>query len=400
MRPVGIVLIATSIVFASGCQLDIVDQARQTGANVFSGIRNLPSTVLPSEFESTAFIDGDFDIPNASVQPDGEFTVIRSFFSTNRSFNLDLDANNMFGQRRIAEATFGKSYTIVRRTGASFEIEPDSLFKVAIGDAPTDPQSLAHNEVLERDNFADDINTQISRNEDERALLYVHGFNVSFEEAAESSAKLSYDLGFSGTPFFFSWPASGGSSAYIADFEDMVGSQRALESLINDILQLTEVEQLYVVAQGMGANLASHALKNVFVTYPGFRSRVREIILVAPDIEEDEFSNELVPYIGSAEHPLTLYVSAQDAELDYSKRFNSYQLAGDSADRVLVLDHVETIDVRAASSALMDAEGFADSNSILEDLWDLIHNGNRANSRSTLTAQYRPEGTHWAYTPD
>ncbi|MCG8415599.1 MAG: alpha/beta hydrolase, partial [Pseudomonadales bacterium] len=133
---------------------------------------------------------------------------------------------------------------------------------------------------------------------------------------------------------------------------------------------------------------------------PALRSRVREIVLIAPDIEESEFTTELVPFIASNEQPLTLYVSNNDAELDYSKRFNAYALAGDSDDRILVTSHVETIDVRQASSALIDAEGFADTDSILEDLWDLIHNGNRANSRSTLTAQYRPEGTHWAYTPD
>ncbi|MFX9020032.1 alpha/beta hydrolase, partial [Acinetobacter baumannii] len=36
-------------------------------------------------------------------------------------------------------------------------------------------------------------------------LIYVHGYNMGFEEAALRTAQLSYDLKFPGVAFFYSW---------------------------------------------------------------------------------------------------------------------------------------------------------------------------------------------------
>ena len=41
-------------------------------------------------------------------------------------------------------------------------------------------------------------------------LIYVHGLDNSFSEAAERSAQLALDVGHSGLPFFFSWPSDMG----------------------------------------------------------------------------------------------------------------------------------------------------------------------------------------------
>jgi len=84
-------LLSAPLWLLNGCQIDLVDQARQTTANVATGIANLPSSVLPAVFESTAYIDGDYSIPRAAIEADGEYAVVRTFFSTNRSFTLEAE---------------------------------------------------------------------------------------------------------------------------------------------------------------------------------------------------------------------------------------------------------------------------------------------------------------------
>jgi esterase/lipase superfamily enzyme len=50
-------------------------------------------------------------------------------------------------------------------------------------------------------------------------LLFVHGFNVTFTDAALRTAQLAHDLSFGGVPFFFSWPSAGETRSYFRDEE-------------------------------------------------------------------------------------------------------------------------------------------------------------------------------------
>ena len=43
-------------------------------------------------------------------------------------------------------------------------------------------------------------------------VVFVHGFNVNFEDAVYRTAQITYDLQFDGAPFLFSWPTSGNIS--------------------------------------------------------------------------------------------------------------------------------------------------------------------------------------------
>src|SRR2546427_2842571 len=41
------------------------------------------------------------------------------------------------------------------------------------------------------------------------AFIFIHGFNVTFEDACRRTAQLAYDLKFSGAPLMWSWPSDG-----------------------------------------------------------------------------------------------------------------------------------------------------------------------------------------------
>jgi len=68
-------------------------------------------------------------------------------------------------------------------------------------------------------------------------LLFVHGYNVSFEDAARRTGQLAYDLGFEGPTVFFSWPSRGSVTAYTRRADRAVGHPD-LKSVLSDLAVL------------------------------------------------------------------------------------------------------------------------------------------------------------------
>ena len=62
-----------------------------------------------------------------------------------------------------------------------------------------------------------------SRTFKDHALVFVHGYDTSFDNALYRTAQIAYDLRFDGAPFLYSWPSGGAVVSYPYDRE----SQRA-----------------------------------------------------------------------------------------------------------------------------------------------------------------------------
>ena len=147
----------------------------------------------------------------------------------------------------------------------------------------------------------------------------------------------------------------------------------------------------------MGSRIVGSALKHIYSVQPNFRDQIREVILLAPDIEANSFAEEFAMFIGTESAPITLYSSKNDPALEVSKMFNTDVLAGDSNEQLLIVGNVETINAGATSLSLNGHSSRSDSNSILGDLWDLVRNNLRAVSRNKLTIRYSEEGSFWEY---
>ena len=67
-------------------------------------------------------------------------------------------------------------------------------------------------------------------------LLYIHGFNQSFETAALDAARLADGLRFGGETVLFSWPSRNKLFDYIADRESATWSRDALEATLDSLV--------------------------------------------------------------------------------------------------------------------------------------------------------------------
>jgi hypothetical protein len=129
-----------------------------------------------------------------------------------------------------------------------------------------------------------------------QALVFVHGFNVSFEGAARRTAQLRYDLKFKGAPIFYSWPSQHAILDYAVDETNVEWTVPHLEQFLHEIAANSGAEKIYLIAHSMGNRCLTNALRRLKM--PTSPSRVfREVILTAPDIDADTFKNDIAPAI-------------------------------------------------------------------------------------------------------
>jgi esterase/lipase superfamily enzyme len=125
-------------------------------------------------------------------------------------------------------------------------------------------------------------------------LLYIHGFNQSFETATLDAARLADGLRFGGQTVLFSWPSHNKLFDYIADRESATWSRDALETTLDSLVTRTGPGRVHIVAHSMGAMLAIEGLRQLYAKEGAILvDRIGAIILAAPDLDPDVFSSSI-----------------------------------------------------------------------------------------------------------
>ncbi len=64
----------------------------------------------------------------------------------------------------------------------------------------------------------------------DHAVVFIHGYNTSFDFAIYRTAQVAYDLKFDGAAFAYSWPSGGGLASYTYDRESSGQAEPYLKS--------------------------------------------------------------------------------------------------------------------------------------------------------------------------
>lgn len=185
------------------------------------------------------------------------------------------------------------------------------------------------------------ISGRIGSNRD--VLLYVHGFNNSYDDTRFRLAQLVEDGRFGGVPVLFTWPSSSSLLDYGAAKESATASRDALAKFIRKISETPDIGRVHILAHSMGAWLTMEALReNAIGGSPDLNGKLGDVMLAAPDIDLSVFRQQLARL--DASHVFVL-VSINDRALSISR-----SLAGDRP-RLGALDPNSATD-RAALEAL------------------------------------------------
>lgn len=241
------------------------------------------------------------------------------------------------------------------------------------------------------------------------ALVFIHGYKVTFDDALKRVAQLVRDLNYDSTAFVFSWPSKGKLMRYGAD---RVSADKAAESLANFLGMVeaaTGAEKIHLIAHSMGNRVLLPALVKVVKDAKGqVQPKIGEIILAAPAVPRDEFSKWIDELGRHGLRRFTLYASATDKALRVGYwREGLTVLAGYvESGEPLLNANVQSIDVSEAGTiglTNLNHDVFTSNPVMTEDMRQLLQTGQRPPHKRIPTLDQRSTksgaGTYWYYRP-
>jgi esterase/lipase superfamily enzyme len=204
--------------------------------------------------------------------------------------------------------------------------------------------------------------------QDRACFVFIHGFNVDFENAARRTAQIHHDLQFRGIPIFFSWPSRATIRHYFSDRNEIEFSRYVIKQFLVDVAERVKAERIHVIAHSMGADATCRAIAEL-----GERGKIfDQIILAAPDIDREVFRRQIAPRMTRTANRTTLYCSRNDLALMASRSFNDSLRAGDSSRGALVLESMDTVDASDIDTDLLGHSYYGDCMPLLEDVRKLL----------------------------
>ncbi len=177
-----------------------------------------------------------------------------------------------------------------------------------------------------------------------RVMIFIHGYNTSFDSAVYRATQIAHDSGYPGTPVLFSWASGGSTKDYVYDRESASVARDQLEVTLR-VLAQSGARRIDIVAHSMGTWVTMEALRQLAIT--GDRDlggKLGDVVLASPDIDVDVFRSQMRRY-GKPNSPFFLMLSEDDRALRLSgmlagnKRVGDYQNAADLAELgVVVVD--------------------------------------------------------------
>ena len=118
-------------------------------------------------------------------------------------------------------------------------------------------------EQMKRDDFIREARAQLGKAVafPGHAFVFVHGYNVSFDDALFRAAQIKHDMEFDGLPLVYSWPSLGGVRGYFLDQRRARDARDTMREFLDMVSADTGATQIHLIAHSMGANPIMEALQ-------------------------------------------------------------------------------------------------------------------------------------------
>jgi esterase/lipase superfamily enzyme len=341
--------------------------------------------------------------------PMKEVYLQRIFFGTNRQPTGKSLPDEVFSGKRSSEmkTSFGTALISIPKSHARGKLELPMNFGFFEQQAvPEKHFILKKLEILDWNSFIDQINKDLKplageNSTAEDVLIFIHGFNVPFKQAALRTGQIAYDLRFQGAPVLFSWPARGGILSYVSDRAAVEWSVNYIEQFLIDVIKNTRGKRYHLIAHSMGNQgfipaLLQIALRGKHRDNPLFEN----IILAAPDFDARKFTEQIVPEVLSLSNRWTIYASEKDAALKASKllRMDTSQRLGQPLSVINGMDTIDASGFEVSPWNLSENHGyFSSKNRVISDVRSVLK-GFTPKSRDLLERFYKGKSYWWIKT--
>ena len=271
-------------------------------------------------------------------------------------------------------------------------LDSPSLFKLEFKEDP-EKHVMLHRVVREdKQVFYDQLNDAIGQADRNQALVFVHGYNVSFENAVKRTAQIVHDLKFDGAPICYSWTSHGALANYTKDMANADATIIALQTFLEDTVRQTGNTTIHLVAHSMGNRALLQALDRIAVGSTRIDNKMfGQLVMAAPDVSVSDFRHRYVPSARKLAESITLYASSRDRALIASTEIHGHNRAGLAGENLVVMEGLDTIDVSEIDTSLIGHSYYGDHPELIKDLRALVELSQPAAKRSWLTRIIHPE---------
>lgn len=214
------------------------------------------------------------------------------------------------------------------------------------------------------------LRAEMSARHSARILVFVHGFNVRFEDALQAATQVSYNAAAGGVPLndvpvVFSWPSLGQVGLYVADANNAELAYAHLIATLQTAVQVAGPGNVDVVAHSMGNQVLYEALRDILNRRLSLR--LGHVFMAAPDVDSQLFDN-IAPQLHTVVSSLTVYTSRYDEALKASTclhgRFTRLGVPGS----VPPYQSVEVVDVSNVKTSGLGHSYITDAPLIAQDI--------------------------------
>lgn len=215
--------------------------------------------------------------------------------------------------------------------------------------------------------------TELKMKVRERATIFVHGYNVSFNEAVLRAAQIGYDLGMGRGIGLFSWPSKGEYRSYISDEASCESSKYLLADFIEEFVINSLDKSINIIAHSMGCRCVLGALEVLSNGRKSVLKKVIQVILAAADVDTAIMPNLAKHAVGHCKRT-TSYVSDGDTALKLSGWLHDFPRVG-VMPPPYIFSWMDTIAVNSKDLGDLSHGYLSTSRTVISDVFDVIkHN--------------------------
>jgi len=371
---------------------------------------NKPRSVRPEPPTGGSGAPSPAPPPGVPAQPESDWDVVPVFYGTDR-VHKDEPKRIAYTADRASRLELGHALVTVPKTHQVPNIERPFAIRVpfinvTIYEQPEDPKqhfTIRELKALTREEFIELARKRIggSTSYKDQAVVFVHGYNTTFDYALFRAAQMAYDLKFDGATFLYSWPSGAAFTGYGYDRESSEQAEPYLREYIELVVKDTGAKSVSVIAHSMGNMPLLRVLQSLGPSLPP-GVQLNQIILAAPDVDRNLFEN-LAANIKQYGRGVTLYCSSNDRAMAAARRVaGGIPRAGDvPAIGPIVLAGIDTIDVSQTSTdyLALNHSSYAEKGALLNDISLLLQTGERPPEKRIpiLERVSTPKGDFWRY---
>jgi esterase/lipase superfamily enzyme len=312
---------------------------------------------------------------------DRTYRSVEVFFATDRKATDEDNLNKYFGSAR-GQLSYGAVRVSIPDRHATGHIErPLTWFP----ESPARHVALLDITQTQAGSFLDDLKRRLERARSQKVLVFVHGYRVSFAEAARTIAQICFDLNFTGIPFLYSWPSRGNLFGYTRDEANAAWTRENFIKTMTLLNDLPDSVERHLLAHSMGHRI-------VFQGTQLLQGRhFEQMMLAAPDEDAGTLENQMDRFLGRAQRQ-TLYASSKDYALRASKWVHGASRGGQVG-----VAGLDTIDASAINFSRFGHSYFHDQRALLADMFLLIEHGHPPDQRPLI--RRASESDIWLFQP-